>query len=183
MRKRNNNRKTLTKHITHHSKIEDTKRFKRRAKFMNYLPSVNLSLRCWFSQQQVLFWIWYLSLTVASIFVRDFFENTSYNSKAATGDVLEKNCSKKCYKFHRKTPALKSLFNRVAGLQAFNFIKKILQLRCFPVTFVKVLRTLFWRTTANDYFWNVCFFTWTDRPFWKYKLLAQVGPYVSAFVS
>ena len=36
---------------------------------------------------------------------------------------------------------LQSLFNNVAGLQACNFIKKILQHRCFPMKFAKFLRT------------------------------------------
>ena len=44
-------------------------------------------------------------------------------------------------KFHRKTPVLESLFSKVAGLRACNFIKKRLQQRCFPVKFAKFLRT------------------------------------------
>ena len=39
------------------------------------------------------------------------------------------------------TPVLKSFFNRVAGLQAWNFIKKRLRHRCFPVNIAKFLRT------------------------------------------
>ena len=62
-------------------------------------------------------------------------------SEAATGNVLGKRCSKKFRKFYRKTPALESLFNKVAGLQTCNIIKKKLQHRCFPVEFVKFLRT------------------------------------------
>ena len=34
-------------------------------------------------------------------------------------------------------------FNKIAGLQACNFIKKRLQHRCFPVKFTKFLRTPF----------------------------------------
>ena len=36
---------------------------------------------------------------------------------------------------------LESYFNKVAGLQAYNFIKKRLQHRCFPVNITKLLRT------------------------------------------
>ena len=43
--------------------------------------------------------------------------------------------------FTGKTPALESLFNKVAGVQACNFIKKRLQHRCFPVAIAKFLRT------------------------------------------
>ena len=42
---------------------------------------------------------------------------------------------------HRKMPLLESLFNKVAGLLACNFIKKRLQHRCFPVNVAKFLRT------------------------------------------
>ena len=54
----------------------------------------------------------------------------------------KKRCSKKFRKFHRKTPMLESLFNKVAGLKAWNFIKMRFQHRCFPVKFPKTLRTL-----------------------------------------
>ena len=37
-------------------------------------------------------------------------------------------------------------FNKVADLQAYNFIKKRLQQRCFPVKFAKFLRTSFFGT-------------------------------------
>ena len=40
-------------------------------------------------------------------------------------------------------PVLESLFNKVAGLKAYNFIKKRLQHRCFPVKFAKFLETPF----------------------------------------
>ena len=36
----------------------------------------------------------------------------------------KKRCSYRFCKFHRKTPLLKSLFNRVPGLQACNFIRE-----------------------------------------------------------
>ena len=39
-------------------------------------------------------------------------------------------CSEKFRKFHRKTTVLESLFNKVAGLKACNFIEKRAQYRC-----------------------------------------------------
>ena len=48
---------------------------------------------------------------------------------------------KKFHKLHRKTPVLKSLFNKVAGPQACNFIKKRFQHRCFPLKCAKFLGT------------------------------------------
>ena len=60
-------------------------------------------------------------------------------------------CSKKLPKFARKTPVMKSLFNKVAGLQVCNFIRKRLQHRCFPAKVAKFLRTPkeHLRTTAS----------------------------------
>ena len=58
------------------------------------------------------------------------------------------NFSKVFLKFcniRKKTPVLESLFNKVAGLQACNFIEKRLQQRCFPVNIAKSLRTVFYR--------------------------------------
>ena len=42
-----------------------------------------------------------------------------------------------------KVGFLGALFNRAAGLQACDFIKKRLQYRCFPVSIAKLLRTPF----------------------------------------
>ena len=53
--------------------------------------------------------------------------------KESFGGVLPRRCSKKFRNIHRKTSVLKSLFNKVASLQACNFIKTRLQHRCFPV--------------------------------------------------
>ena len=47
---------------------------------------------------------------------------------------------------------LESLFNKVAGLKACNFIKKRSQDRCFPVDFAKLLRNLFYKTPPDDCF-------------------------------
>ena len=44
---------------------------------------------------------------------------------------------------HRKTPVSESIFNKVAGLKACNFIKKRLEHRCFPVTIAKFLKIAF----------------------------------------
>ena len=47
--------------------------------------------------------------------------------------------------FAGKGPALESLFDNVAGLQAYNFIKRS-QHKCFPVNTTKFLRAPFYRT-------------------------------------
>ena len=46
---------------------------------------------------------------------------------------VKKRCAKKFRKIHRKTPVLVSLFNKVAGLQTCDFIKKRLRHWCFSV--------------------------------------------------
>ena len=52
-------------------------------------------------------------------------------------------CSLKLRNTYRKTPVLGSLFNKVVGLQACNYIKKRVQHRCFLWNFRKFLRTSF----------------------------------------
>ena len=46
---------------------------------------------------------------------------------------------------------LKSLFHKVAGLQAWNFIEKRLQHSCFLVNIVKFLTTLISKNTCEQY--------------------------------
>ena len=64
-----------------------------------------------------------------------------YMRKQPFTDVLQNRCPYKFCNNHRKRPVLESLFNKVPGLQACNFIKKRLQQRCFPVNIAKFLRT------------------------------------------
>ena len=54
---------------------------------------------------------------------------------------VKKGDLKKFRKFHRKTPVLESLFNKVAALQAYNFTKKRLQHRCLHLKLPKYLGT------------------------------------------
>ena len=56
---------------------------------------------------------------------------------------------------------LESLFNKVAGLQSCNFIKKRFQRRCFPVKLANFLRTV---NLKNIYEWQLQDFT-IDYPF------------------
>ena len=49
-----------------------------------------------------------------------------------------------------ETPVLESLFNKAAGLQVCNFIKKRLQHRCFPVIIAEFLRTPFLKTSGDN---------------------------------
>ena len=54
---------------------------------------------------------------------------------------IKKSCSEKFCNIHRKILVSEPLFNKVTGLQAYKFIKKRLQRRCFPVKIGKFLRT------------------------------------------
>ena len=58
--------------------------------------------------------------------------------KQSLADVFQNMCN-----IHRKRPVLKSLFDNVAGPQVYNFVKKRLRYRCFPVNFVNIIRTTF----------------------------------------
>ena len=70
---------------------------------------------------------------------------------------------------HSKSPVLESLFNKAAGLNVCNRIKKRLQHRCFPVKFVKFLKTPFF---TEKFQWllltfNSCFQRSSDqKPVW-----------------
>ena len=56
--------------------------------------------------------------------------------ETVTGGVLKKGVLK-----NFKTPTLESLFDKVVGLQACNFIKKKIQHKSFSVKLAKFLRT------------------------------------------
>ena len=49
---------------------------------------------------------------------------------------------------------LEFIFNKVAGFQARNFIKKRLQHRCFSVKFAKSLRASYLQNTSSGCFWK-----------------------------
>ena len=53
-----------------------------------------------------------------------------------------KGYSEKFRDIYKKTPALESPFNRLAGFKTCNFFKKRNQRRGFPVNVIKFLRTL-----------------------------------------
>ena len=55
-----------------------------------------------------------------------FFYNELIFRRSFT-DILKNRCSKKFRKLNKKTPVLESPFNKAAGPQACNFIKKRLQ--------------------------------------------------------
>ena len=71
--------------------------------------------------------------------------NNSYRTpleKKSFADVPLNKCSKKFRQFDRKTSVLESVFNKVADLQAFKFVKKRLQHSSYLVKFAKILRAL-----------------------------------------
>ena len=59
-------------------------------------------------------------------------------------------------KFIAKTPMLDSLFNKVSGLQAYNFIKKRPRHKCFPVIIANFLGTAF---SMEHLWWLLLSFT------------------------
>ena len=97
-----------------------------------------------------------MTLWPSTFFLGSFLSITEYqksvlvyqkdDSEGAIGGVLRH--FKKFRNIHLKIPLLESIFNKVAGLHACNFIKKRLQQWCFPVNITKFLRTPFsYRTT------------------------------------
>ena len=61
-------------------------------------------------------------------------ERTSHSKMFFKKDFKLKFC-----KFHKETPLLESLFNKVSGLKTCNFIKKRIQHSCFPLKFARFL--------------------------------------------
>ena len=69
------------------------------------------------------------------------------NAEAAARDVCKKRCSQKSHKIHSKTPMPET--NKIAGLRPAALLKKRLWHRCFPVNFVKCLRTSYLQNTSG----------------------------------
>ena len=64
----------------------------------------------------------------------------SLYSEAATEGVLQRKLFLKISQYSHGTPVLGSHFDKAAGLQLCNFIKKRFQHSCFPVIIAKLLR-------------------------------------------
>ena len=60
-----------------------------------------------------------------------------YFQKRPPQVLCKKMCSLKVRKYHRKIPVLESVFNKVPGLKACNFITKKVQHRCFSAKFLR----------------------------------------------
>ena len=86
----------------------------------------------------------------------------SFHVKEPPEVFCEKRSFQRFLKLHRETPVLKSLLNIVGCLKVCNFIKNWLQHRCFPVKFMKFLRTPILKNTVNDCF---CFMLIHSFPF------------------
>ena len=86
----------------------------------------------------------------------------SFHVKEPPELFCKNRSSQRFLKLHRETPVLKSLPNIVECLKACNFIKNWLQHRCFPVKFMKFLRTPILKNTAHDCF---CFMLIHSFPF------------------
>ena len=70
-------------------------------------------------------------------------EKLVWRKKVSRKLIKEYECWEKwiIWRFHRKTPMLESVFNKIAGVQAYNFMKRRLQHKCFPVKKTEFLRT------------------------------------------
>ena len=90
----------------------------------------------------------------SSVSIVDFERvNVSWEvSKAATCSV-RKGVLRKFAKFTRKHLRQSLFFNKVAGLWPATLLKKRLWHRCFPVNFLKFLRTPFLTETSARCFW------------------------------
>ena len=69
------------------------------------------------------------------------------NTEVGAGGVLKIQIFTKITGKHLRQGLL---FNKVAGLRPATLLKKRLGHRCFPVNFVKFLRTPFWKATVSQ---------------------------------
>ena len=82
---------------------------------------------------------------------------------------------------HRKRPLLESFFNKVAGLKAWNFIKKRLQHRYFPEILPNFSKNFICRTPPDD---QSCWFLGSNQCFihWSHFFLFSIGPVREEFL-
>ena len=73
------------------------------------------------------------------------------------------------WNIHRKTSVLESLFSKVVSLEPWNFIKKKLQHRCFPVNIAKFLRKFYLKNTTGG-----CFCTLNSSGILNGKLMTYI---------
>ena len=85
----------------------------------------------------------HFTMVVKVMIVEMMIKNYIENIEESFADVLQNKYSQKFRKFHRKTPVLEFLFNKVAGPKACNFIKNFFHHRYFPMKFAKFLRTAY----------------------------------------
>ena len=91
-----------------------------------------------FLRHQIYFfsWIWHLLQTVCRGFCSELVWKHELNLKSSQWNTfVKKGVLRNFANFHNKTSELKSLFNRVVGLQAWSFVKMRLQRRCLPLEF------------------------------------------------
>ena len=69
--------------------------------------------------------------------------NKSAISRSSRSQIFFKIGILKISQYSQESTCVGSLYNKVAGVKACNFIKKKLQHRCFPVSIAKFLRTVF----------------------------------------
>ena len=87
-----------------------------------------------------------------SIVNRGFYMNSLFIQKQPMEVVHKKAVFKYFAIFTVKQLRCSLFLNKVAGLQACNFIQKRLQHKCFPVNITNFLEHPFWKTSANNCF-------------------------------
>ena len=75
--------------------------------------------------------------------------NGSESDDSDNDENYHENIDAVVRRFHRNTPVLEFIFNKVAGSKACNLIKSRLQQRCFPMKFANSLKTSF----STEHLW------------------------------
>ena len=72
-------------------------------------------------------------------------------------DVLQNGCSKNFLKFHKKTPALESLFLKLQAFSPVTLLKRDSNTGVFVWNFKKTLMTSFLRNSSGSSFWELVY--------------------------
>ena len=86
--------------------------------------------------------LWHCVSTKIEYLSLCFFLSVSATEAATKGGLLKRFSQRFC-KFHGKTPALESLFNKVADLKVCNFIKKETPPQLFSCRYHKIFKNSF----------------------------------------
>ena len=90
--------------------------------------------------------------------------------RCIASEAVVRRCSSKFSKIHRKHLCQSLFLNNVAGLSPATLLKKRLWYRCFPVNFVKFVRTPFLQNISG---WLLLYMFMITNKFFKFSMIVR----------